>query len=318
MYENQYQRKLEPSVEFLILIGIWIGCFVIGSALTIPIWVAMTGKSIFVMQKEMFNPANVNALKVMQVVSTIVIFFIPAFVTARIASKKPFERLGFASGIKLNRVLAAALIMFCALPFVGFLAELNKAIPITASLKKMFDALESQYAEQVKLMATFKTPADYILALFIIALMPAIVEEVFFRGGMQSILMRWIKTPWLVIFLTGFIFSAIHFSWYGFIPRVALGMVLGYIFYYTGNLWYSIIAHFFNNALMVSILYYQYTKEKKIDMEVGDSAPWWAGLISAAILVGLFILLKKLSETKVHPDSIADNNKHFPKDQYLK
>ncbi|NCU06177.1 MAG: CPBP family intramembrane metalloprotease, partial [Chitinophagaceae bacterium] len=253
-------------------------------------------------------------------------------------------------------------------------AELNKAYPITTSAKKMFDAFESQYADQVKLMATFKTPFDYVVALFIIALMPAIVEEVFFRGGLQSILMKWKNNsqlytvfffilvgfayyisveqkglswifylvlliplviclvvsdiqafiskwtnyPVAAILLTGLIFSAIHFSWYGFIPRVALGMVLGYIFYYTGNLWYSILAHFFNNALMVSILYWQYTKEKKIDMEVGDSAPWWAGLISAVILAGLFILLKKLSETKVHPDSIAENNKHFPNDRYLK
>ena len=318
MYENQYQRKLEPPIEFLILIGIWVGCFVIGSAAAIPIWIGMTGKSLFDMQKEMFNPANVDAVKVMQVVSTIIIFFIPAFITARIASKQPFERLGFRKGLHINRAVTAILIMLCALPFVGFLAELNKAIPITASMKKMFDAMESQYAEQVKLMATFKTPTDYVIALFIIALMPAIVEEVFFRGAMQSIFMRWFKIPWLVIFITGFIFSAIHFSWYGFIPRVALGMVLGYIFYYTGNLWYSIIAHFFNNALMVTILYWQYTKDKKIDMEVGDSAPWWAGVISAAILVGLFILLKKLTATKVYPDSIADTQNNTSPNQYLK
>lgn len=306
MYENQYQRKFEPGVEFLILIGIWVASFVIGSVASIPIWIIMTGKSIFSMQKEMFDAANINALKVIQVVSTIIIFFIPAVVTARIVSVKPFERLGFHKGLQINRAVAAVLIMLCAIPLVGFLAEINKAIPITASLKKMFDTMESQYAEQVKLMATFKTPLDYIVALFIIALMPAIVEEVFFRGAMQNIFMRWFKTPWLVIFITGFIFSAIHFSWYGFIPRLGLGMILGYIFYYTGNLWYSIIAHFFNNALMITILYWQYTKEKKIDMEVGETAPWWAGVISAAVVIGLFIVLKKLAETKVAADSIAE------------
>ncbi len=374
MYENQYQRKLEPPVEFLILIGIWVGCWVIGSVAAIPIWIGMTGKSLFEMQKEMFNPANVDAVKMMQVVSTIIIFFVPAIITARIASKKPFERLSFKKGLHLNRAIVAILIMLCALPFVGFLAEINKAYPITVSAKKMFDALESQYADQVKIMATFKTPFDYVVALFIIALMPAIVEEVFFRGGIQSILMRWknnsslytafffalvgfayyisvgqsirnwiaypiILTLFIVclavpvvkdfinrwtnypiapILLTGLIFSAIHFSWYGFIPRLALGMVLGYIFYYTGNLWYSIIAHFFNNALMVTILYWQYTKDKKIDMEVGESAPWWAGLISAAVLVGLFIVLRRLMVTKVYPDSIADVQNNSSQNQYLK
>ena len=314
MYENQYHRKLDPPVEFLILIGIWIGCFVVGSAAVLPIWIGMTGKSVFTMEKDMFNPAYVNALKVIQVVSTIIIFFVPAVITARIASKKPFQRLGLQPGVKINRAIAAILILFCALPLVGFLAEVNKAIPISAGLKKVFDNMESQYAEQVKLMATFKTPLDYIIALFIIALMPAIVEELFFRGAMQNIFMRWFKNPLLVIFITAFIFSAIHFSWYGFIPRLALGMILGYIFYYTGNLWYSISAHFFNNALMVTILYWQYTKNKKIDMEVGDSAPWWAGAISAALVIGLFLLLKKMSATTVAPDSIAAEDNEEQKD----
>jgi uncharacterized protein len=310
MDQYQYQRKLEPGVEFLILIGIWIGCFIAGSVAAIPIWMLMTGKSFLTIEKDMLNPANVNAIKVMQVVSTVIIFFVPALITARIASSRPFQRLGFYSSVKFNRAVLAALIMLSVLPLVGFLADVNKAVPISASLKKMFDALESQYAEQVKLMATFKTTTDYFIALFIIAFLPAIVEEVFFRGGMQNILMRWFKIPWLVIFITSFIFSAVHFSWYGFIPRLTLGMALGGIFYYTGNLWYSIIAHFFNNALMVSILYWQFLKYKKIDMEMGESAPWWAGVISLVVVVGLFLLLKRISATKVHHDSIASSSNH--------
>ena len=308
MNENQYQRKIEPGIEVLILFGLLIACMIVGTAVTIPIWMVMTGKGPFDMAKDMLNPAYVDAVKTMQIVSTIIMFFIPAYVTARIVTKKPFAHLGLKGGIKINRAVLAVLIMLAALPLVGALAELNKAIPLTASLKKFFDNMESQYAEQVKLMATFKTPTDYIGALFIIALMPAIVEEVFFRGALQSSVTRTIKVPWLAIIITSVIFSVVHFSWYGFIPRVALGMVLGYIFYYTGNLWYSIIGHFFNNALMVTILYYQYMKEKKIDMEVGETAPWWAGVISAAVLIGLFVLLKKFSATKVYPDSLVNNN----------
>ncbi len=310
MNEYQNQRKIEPPIEFLILIGIWVGCFVVGAVATIPIWILMTGKSLLTMSTDMMNPSYVNALKVVQVVSTVIIFFIPAFITARIASAKPFFRLGFHGGVKLNRAVVAVLLMLCALPLVGFLAEVNKAIPVTDAMRKMFDSMESQYAEQVKLIATFKNPTDYIIALFIIALLPAIVEEIFFRGAMQSIFMRWFKIPWLVILITSFIFSAIHFSWYGFIPRMALGMVLGYIFFYTGNLWYSVIGHFFNNALSVSVLYWQYTKDKKINMEVGESAPWWAGVLSIVIVIALFYLLKTISATKIYKDSIATSSNH--------
>lgn len=366
MNEYQNQRKIEPPIEFLILIGIWVGCFVVGGVAAIPIWILMTGKSLLTMPADMMNPAYVNALKVIQVVSTVIIFFIPAFVTARIASAKPFFRLGFQGGIKLNRAVVAVLLMLCALPLVGFLAEINKAIPIAASVKKTFEAMESQYVEQVKLIATFKTPVDYIIALFIIALLPALVEEMFFRGGLQNVLLKWKNNSVLYIVLTGLlvafgfyirfgtsvngfifypvliaivlvvslnqkirtyldsicnhpiaailvtslIFSVVHASWYGFIPRMALGMVLGYIFFYTGNLWYSVLGHFFNNALSVSVLYWQYTKDKKIDMEVGDSAPWWAGVLSIAIVIALFYLLKKISATKIYKDSIAASSNH--------
>jgi membrane protease YdiL (CAAX protease family) len=122
---------------------------------------------------------------------------------------------------------------------------------------------------------------------------------------MQQIFMRWFVHPWLVIFITSLIFSAIHFSWYGFIPRIVLGMMLGGIFHYTGNLWYSIAAHFFNNGVMVTILYIQHLQGKPIDTEVGDSAPWWAGILSLIVVIFLLRQLRRISLTKVAPDSIA-------------
>ncbi|HMP85971.1 MAG TPA: CPBP family intramembrane metalloprotease [Lacibacter sp.] len=292
-------------MEFAILIGLWGGCFIVGSLVTIPIWMIMTGKSIFSMAEDMKNPAFTGALKVIQVVSTVIIFFVPAAITARIVSRHPFSHLGFRSGVQWKRAIVAALLMLCALPLVGYLADLNKAIPLSAGLKKFFDSMESQYMEQVRLMATFRNPLDYGVALVVIAFFPALVEEVFFRGSMQQIFHRWYKNPVLAIVVTSCIFSAIHFSWYGFIPRLTLGLVLGYIFYYSGNLWYSILAHFFNNALMVTILYWQYVQHKKIDMEVGEDAPWWAGLLSAAAVLFLFSAFRKMLATNVAPDSIA-------------
>jgi membrane protease YdiL (CAAX protease family) len=268
----------------------------------------MTGKSIMTIQEDLLKPENLNAFKMIQVVSTVISFFLPAYITARSVSAQPFKRLGFVRSLKFDRLFLSIAIMLCVLPLVGFLADMNEAIPISAKLRKIFESMESDYNEQIKKIAIFKSPLDYITALIVIAFFPALVEEVFFRGAMQQIFMRWFVHPWLVIFITSFIFSAIHFSWYGFIPRIALGMMLGSIFYYTGNLWYSIAAHFFNNALMVTILYGQYLQKKPIDMEVGDSAPWWAGLISLVLVVLLLIKLHKTSVTKVLPDSITLND----------
>lgn len=301
-----YKQPMQPGVEFVVLMSLWLGCFLVGSVITIPIWYGMTGESVFQMQKGMMDPKNLSAVKVVQAVSTFVIFFLPAFITARIASRSPWTHLGYRGGLKFNRVLVAVLLMATALPLVAWLADVNKAIPVSAELKKLFEQFERQYEEQVKMLAKFQTPGDYFTALFIMALMPAIVEETFFRGGLQQVLHRWSRNPHLAILLTGLIFSVIHFSYFGFLPRVALGMVLGYIFYLSGNLWYSIIGHFFNNALMVTVLYAQYLKDKNIDTQVGESAPWWAGLLSLGILIFLFLLLRQLCATRVAADSIAD------------
>ncbi len=306
MYYERPQPK--PSKELFYLIFYWILSFAVAAFASILIWWGMTDKSIMKMQDELLKPENLNAFKMIQVVSTVIMFFLPAYITARSASSQPFKRLGFVSSLKTDRLILSVAIMLCVLPLVGFLADLNEAIPISAKLRKIFESMESDYNEQIKKIVVFKSPLDYVTALLVIAFFPAFVEEVFFRGAMQQIFMRWFVQPWLVIFITSLIFSAIHFSWYGFIPRIALGMMLGGIFYYTGNLWYSIAAHFFNNALMVTILYGQYLQGKPLDMEVGDSAPWWAGLISLVLIVLLFKRLYRVSVTKVAPDSIAVND----------
>jgi membrane protease YdiL (CAAX protease family) len=306
MYYERPQPK--PSKELFYLIFYWILSFAVAAFASILIWWGMTDKSIMTMQDELLKPENLNAFKMIQVVSTVIMFFLPAYITARSASSQPFKRLGFVSSLKTDRLILSVAIMLCVLPLVGFLADLNEAIPISAKLRKIFESMESDYNEQIKKIIIFKSPLDYVTALIVIAFFPALVEEVFFRGAMQQIFMRWFVQPWLVIFITSMVFSAIHFSWYGFIPRIALGMMLGSIFYYTGNLWYSIAAHFFNNALMVTILYGQHLQGKPVDMEVGNSAPWWSGLISLVLIVVLLIRLRKVSATKVAPDSIAAND----------
>ena len=106
------------------------------------------------------------------------------------------------------------------------------------------------------------------------ALGPAIFEETFFRGGMQNLLQQWTRKPILAIIITSLIFSAIHFSYYGFIPRVALGVILGLIYYYSGSIWLSIAGHFFNNALVVTQIYIYARQGKPIEDAMNESSPF--------------------------------------------
>jgi hypothetical protein len=179
--------------------------------------------------------------------------------------------------------------MLVSLPLVGALSELNKIIPVPAAWAKVFRDLEDAYEKQVKVLSHIATFKDYLISMAVMALGPAIFEETFFRGGMQNLLWRWTRKPWLAIIITSIIFSAIHFSYYGFIPRVALGVVLGLLYYYSGNLWLSIAGHFLNNALVVTQIYYLTSQGKSIDEAMNETYPIWIDVIALAALAGLFL-----------------------------
>lgn len=282
-----------------ILLGLVGVGLVIGSLISIGIWMAMTGQGAMTMQQDMLNPKYAGAIKVVQAISTLFAFFVPAVGYAFISYRNGWNALGFGNKIVWKLAGISVLIVLCSGPLIDAVTTLNKAIPISQSAKAFFDKMEKAYEDQVKVIAEVKTISQYLLSLVMIALLPAVFEEVLFRGGMQNLLHRWWKNPWLAIIVTSVVFSAIHGSWYGFLPRVVLGILLGAIFYTTQNIWYSIIIHFVNNAAAVTYMYYLTSTGKPVSLATETTFPWWAGIISLAAIMVLFRWLKKSSEQQV-------------------
>jgi membrane protease YdiL (CAAX protease family) len=100
----------------------------------------------------------------------------------------------------------------------------------------------------------------------IIALLPAIGEEVCFRSILQRIIIQITRNAMSGILITAFIFSALHFQFEGFLPRMFLGFMLGYLYWYSGSIWTSMLAHFVNNAVQVVVVSYapQYISETPV------------------------------------------------------
>lgn len=147
---------------------------------------------------------------------------------------------------------------------------------------------------------------DYIAALAVLALVPAIFEEMLFRGALQQVAISLTRNAFAGIFITGIVFSAIHASYYGFLPRLFLGMMLGYIFYYSKNIWMSIAAHFLNNVYALTAMY-SLSREGKLTPEsMNETYPLYYILIGGGLLYVLFILFKKES-TRVLPKHITIN-----------
>jgi uncharacterized protein len=242
----------------------------------------------------MMQPQFSTALKIMQVVTTLMVFGLPAVLYAFICYKNGWAALGLNQSRSMKTGLLAIAIIISTAPLTDALGTLNKAIPLSQSLRAYFDGKEAAYEAQVKTMLDVGSTEGLLLSLLLIAFLPAMVEEFFFRGALQGMLARWWHKPWVAITVTSVIFSAIHLSWYGFLPRVMLGMVLGAVFYITGNLWYSVLMHFVNNAAAVLFLYAQQQQGKPVDMANTTVFPVWAGAIG---LVAVVLLIGWLAKT---------------------
>lgn len=166
-----------------------------------------------------------------------------------------------------------------------------------------FEEWAAQSEEQLKVLTehitNFTSPIHFILAFIVIALIPAIGEELLFRGLIQNLFGKAMKNHHVAIWLTGFIFSAIHMQFFGFFPRMFLGVVFGYLYHWSGKLSVAMIAHLFNNGLALILIYLSQNGIIEVSPEqMETSAPLPAILIFAAISgYCLFIFYKKFNSS---------------------
>jgi membrane protease YdiL (CAAX protease family) len=295
MYDND-SRGISYTAGFFMLIAFAIGGLMLASAMSVFVWHQMTGKSFAELQKGLSDPANSDVMKIIQSVTALVGFFIPTLIAATLLSKRPVKLLGFpSSGIKLNQVVLAVLLVGSALLVSSSLSYFTNSVPIPEAWKIRFDKMELEYNTQVSAIISLKNMKDYILALIIMAFLPALCEETLFRGGLQNFLTRATNRPWLSILVVSILFSLAHFSFYGFLSRVFLGTVLGALFYYSGKLWLSIVAHFINNALAITVLYIATEQGKPLEEAIKQDVTSYWGMLAIPLVIALFVAFKRAS-----------------------
>ena len=138
------------------------------------------------------------------------------------------------------------------------------------------------------------TTGDFAFNLIMIGLLPAIGEELVFRGVVQKIFHQWSRNIHIAIWTTAFVFSAMHMQFYGFLPRMVLGGMLGYMLAWSGSLWLPIFAHFVNNAGAVVFMYLFQKGVTDIDPDkVGTESDWMEVIVSVVLSILLFELLRR-------------------------
>jgi uncharacterized protein len=279
------------AVGFILTIGIQ----AVITAMVLPKNFELTNTD--AIMKIMLAPENVGLARVNQVLSTLALLFVPAICWNYYCNGKSLLWLGFSKHITGLQLIFGFLIIFVTSIAAGPLLDISKSIlthfpSIDATAKKMEDV----YTAQALALSNLKSLPEYILGLFIMAFFPALFEEVFFRGTLQNLLVRWWKSPIVAILVTAIVFSLIHSSIYLFLTRMALGFVLGLMFYKTKNIWINIVAHFLNNAFALTALYSMKHEVVKKDLDSLEPHLHWSVALLALIgLVGLFYLLTNVS-----------------------
>jgi membrane protease YdiL (CAAX protease family) len=293
-----YLKQSSPSLQFAAFIGIFIGFMLIYGTFLYTGFPALSGYTIEQLQDAgATGPKVIGYLKLVQFLYTLVVYLLPALLFAYLSDPKPAAWLGIRQKPKALPLILALLIMYCSLWAVDLTAEWNQHWDVPASMRQM----EEQAEALVERMLQMPRVTDLLINLVLIAVLPAIGEEVFFRGVLQRLIIQLVKAPWLGVLITAILFSAVHMQLLGFVPRVLLGFLLGAIYLLSGNLWLSIAGHFLVNGIQVVAAYLYQVKMIDDDPTKTGTTSWYVALISALVTLSLLWVLRKRTKLPDQP-----------------
>ena len=251
------------------------------------------------------NPENLPFIKFMQAINHIGMFIIPPIIAAYVFSNNPKNYLNVDKNSPLFLFLITFLIVLFFVPLSGYFTAVNAQM----SLPESFSGLETKLRlmEDAAGTATMafldvSTTGGLLANLFIIAVLPAIGEEFFFRGILQKLFKDWTKNIHISILITAILFSAVHMQFFTFLPRFLLSLLFGYLLFWSKNIWLPVFAHFVNNATAVLVYYFVGNVEKVEQTEEVLAQPM--ALFPALIMFGIFLYLfyKSTDKKQAIPD----------------
>jgi len=196
----------------------------------------------------------VTAIRITQTLTTIGTFLVPSLLFAYCYNRQWFDYNAANRQPRQSMVNMVLILSVTLLPVVGVLAAFNESImPQEGAVAEFMRDMEETANHILGLVTSQRSSWDLIANILVFAVLAGICEEFFFQGTLQPLLTSWTRSPHIGILLTALIFSALHFQFYGFIPRFLLGLYLGYLLYWSKSLWLPILAHVLHNALSILV-----------------------------------------------------------------
>ncbi len=250
------------------------------------------------------NPANLSLLKYLQIIQGIGLFILPALLIAILFFEKGLLQFGYNKSPSSISIFWILVVIFFGLPVINQLTAWNMSLRLPEFLSGIEEAMRRMEDNAALLTEAFLSTNNIwglILNLFMIAIIPAIGEELFFRGILQKFFIDWTKNPLRGIIMTAFFFSFFHLQFYGFLPRFYLGVLFGLMYYWSGTIWLPVIAHFINNGAAV-LLYFFLGKElveQNLDSIGTLESNWFIFLISLLlVIISLFQIYRQYNSSR--------------------
>ena len=283
------QSDLPFLSKFMILIGLFLVFSTVGGGIGLVLSAYMTGMSLAQMldfQKHLYDYPNMyDAIMALQTFSTPIPFIGAALFFWVFIEKQSIQDLSLRE-TSLPIILLVGILVIVFMPFDAIFIEINQKLALPESMKNIQDWMkksEDAMGELTKFLTDFKNSSQLIVAMIVVALLAGISEELMFRGVLQNIALRAFQNHHVAIWFAAFWFSFIHFQFFGFLPRMFLGALFGYLYFWTKNIWVPIFAHIVNNGFTLLMVYLYKNKAVNLDIESTKSVPLTAVLGSLVL-----------------------------------
>ncbi|MFQ3576889.1 MAG: CPBP family glutamic-type intramembrane protease, partial [Cytophagales bacterium] len=239
-------------------------------------------------------------------------FIVPVLVWLFFVESKSKNEVFDTKFTSFNPLIALAVFAFVLvfMPFNSILIHLNSMLDLPdsfSSLEKSMKDLESSAENTTSFLTDFEDFNQFLFGFFVISLLTGFGEEFFFRRGIQKKLQDSGYNIHFSIWITATVFSFVHFQFYGFLPRLVLGALFGYIYFWTQNLTYPILAHITNNGFTLALIHVQKLSGDPVDFSDKEMAPWYWVLLS---LIGSFALAFLIKKSGMNPKKNNDETRN--------
>ena len=273
-----------PFTKLLLVSFLMVCCYLIffgmGILLAMPLFKIPPGEVIRILEQNEVE-ANIGLLKFLQVFYSVGLFLVPAILAGFLIQRNTWKYLKADRVSNYWIIILVITLMLVSIPWINFTSFLNEKLLLPERWGDLMERIRESDEDSWELMRTYLQTDNIgglLINIFMVALIPALGEEFLFRGTVQRIFSEWFRNEHMAVWMAALLFSLMHYQFLGFIPRVMLGALFGYLFVWTGSIWMAVLAHFINNG--VAVIYYYIFYQGTLEVE-----PDHIGLEENAVLM---------------------------------